>query len=318
MSALVTAWQFDAKGSGVELSLEEAQSAAQDKLVWVHLDAMHPEAQKIMQDLVDLDDHVEASLFADNTRPRCDVFDDGYLINLRGVNVNEGKDPVDMIAARIWISGNRIISLRRQPMLAFNDLRHALTKGRGPLGQGDFIARIANSLTERMSPILENIDDRITEFEDMGYLDSKADGELVELRQDIARLNRYITPQQQALLKLSNLDADWLSDAAKATVRHALDSVMLYLEELKELKERMQILTDQLQTQSNGRIEHTMYVLSVIAGIFLPLGFLTGLLGINVGGMPGVEDKNAFWLVTILIAAIGLGQYLYFRWKKWI
>lgn len=318
MSALVTAWQFDAKGSGVELSLEEVQSAAQDKLVWVHLDAMHPEARKIMQDLVDLDGHVEASLFADNTRPRCDVFDDGYLINLRGVNVNEGKDPVDMIAARIWISGNRIISLRRQPMLAFNDLRHALTKGRGPLGQGDFIARIANSLTERMSPILETIDDRITAFEDMGYLDSKTDGELVELRQDIARLNRYITPQQQALLKLSNLDADWLSDADKATVRHALDSVMLYLEELKELKERMQILTDQLQTQSNGRIEHTMYVLSVIAGIFLPLGFLTGLLGINVGGMPGVEDKNAFWLVTILIAAIGLGQYLYFRWKKWI
>ncbi|NVK17725.1 MAG: zinc transporter ZntB [Methylocystaceae bacterium] len=318
MSALVTAWQFDSKGSGEELSLEKAQSAPSDKIVWVHLDATHPDAKKIIHDFADLNDHVVASLFADNTRPRCDVFDDGYLINLRGVNVNEGKDPVDMIAARIWISGTRIISLRRQPMMAFNDLRHAFAKGRGPTGQGDFIARIANSLTERMSPILETIDDRITEFEDMGYLDSKTDSELVELRQDIARLNRYITPQQQALLKLSNLEADWLSDGCKATIRHALDSVMLYLEELKELKERMQILSDQLQTQSNGRIEHTMYVLSVIAGIFLPLGFLTGLLGINVGGMPGVEDENAFWLVTVLIGAIGLGQYLYFRWKKWI
>ncbi|WP_028880487.1 zinc transporter ZntB [Terasakiella pusilla] len=319
MSALVTAWQLNASGGGEELREDQiASKLKEDKIVWVHLDAMDPEAKPLLKEFCELDVHVEASLFASNTRPRADEFEDGCLINLRGVNVNEGKDPVDMISARLWISGNMIISLRRQRMMAFNDLREQLARGKGPTGQGDFVARVSNLLTVRMLPVLEAIDDQITSFEDMDYLKRGVDDELIEQRQNAARLNRYITPQQQALLKLSTLEADWLSDGHKTSIRQALDSVMLYLDEIKELKERMEILNDQLQKQSNGRIEHTMYVLSVVAGIFLPLGFLTGLLGINVGGMPGVEDQNAFWLVSLIILVIGIAEFMYFKWKKWI
>ena len=61
-----------------------------------------------------------------------------------------------------------------------------------------------------------------------------------------------------------------------------------------------------------------MYVLSVVAEIFLPLTFVTGLLGMNVGGLPGLDSPNGFLgsIATMVIA--GAGLLAFFRWKKWL
>ena len=61
-----------------------------------------------------------------------------------------------------------------------------------------------------------------------------------------------------------------------------------------------------------------MYVLSVVAAIFLPLGFLTGLLGMNVGGLPGVESPYGFIFASLLMVTATLGLISFFKWKKWI
>ena len=60
-----------------------------------------------------------------------------------------------------------------------------------------------------------------------------------------------------------------------------------------------------------------MYVLSVVAAIFLPLTFVTGLLGMNVGGLPGLESPNGF-IASVLIMVVAAGALsAFFRWKKW-
>jgi len=50
----------------------------------------------------------------------------------------------------------------------------------------------------------------------------------------------------------------------------------------------------------------------------LPLGFLTGLFGINVGGLPGVEDPNAFWWFCSGVAVIALGVGVWMRKRRWL
>jgi zinc transporter len=69
-----------------------------------------------------------------------------------------------------------------------------------------------------------------------------------------------------------------------------------------------------ISEQMNAR----MYVLSIVAAIFLPLGFFTGLMGINVGGMPRVEDGEAFWVVVAMCVGLMLVLGVIFRWKKWL
>lgn len=318
MSALITAWIFDGQGGGTEVSLQNLPSDYTGKLIWLHLDRTHGDARDILHQVATINEEAENRLFAETTRPRCEPFDKGYLINLRGVNINPGTDPVDMISARIWIDDNVIVSLRRQPMKVFQNIREKLQAGTGPENQGDFIADISNMITDQMGPIIEAIDTDVTRFEDMEKLPDDTEQAITGQRQMVVKLSRYVKPQKEVLANLSLLSAPWIDEQQKIRIRQALNSVTFYVEELIEINERMEILKDSLRQQSSERISHTMYVLSVVAGIFLPLGFLTGLLGINVGGMPGVEDKNAFWIVLLLVAVIGIAEYAYFKWKKWI
>jgi zinc transporter len=58
-------------------------------------------------------------------------------------------------------------------------------------------------------------------------------------------------------------------------------------------------------------------VLSVIAAIFLPLGFLTGLLGINVGGIPGADNPHAFLIFSAMLVIVVFLQVLLFKKLKW-
>ena len=73
-----------------------------------------------------------------------------------------------------------------------------------------------------------------------------------------------------------------------------------------------------IKSRRTEDISLRMYALSVVAGIFLPLGLLTGLLGINVGGMPGVDSPVAFTIVCVILVLIGLGQLWLFRRMRWL
>ena len=60
-----------------------------------------------------------------------------------------------------------------------------------------------------------------------------------------------------------------------------------------------------------------MYVLSIVAAMFLPLGFLTGLVGINLGGIPGSESPLGFLVFSLLMIMILALQLWYFSRKHW-
>ena len=59
------------------------------------------------------------------------------------------------------------------------------------------------------------------------------------------------------------------------------------------------------------------YLFTIVAVIFLPLGFLTGLLGVNVGGVPGLEEPQAFVWLILACLTISLGMLAFFRWRRW-
>lgn len=96
-----------------------------------------------------------------------------------------------------------------------------------------------------------------------------------------------------------------------------LDRVTRHVEELEELANRTQILNEELRNVHAERLDNLAYVFSVVATTFLPLGFLTGLLGVNVGGMPGLEHPFAFWIFTAMCFGLALVMIAFFKMLKW-
>ncbi len=78
------------------------------------------------------------------------------------------------------------------------------------------------------------------------------------------------------------------------------------------------MLQGELQNRLAEKQNARMFVLSIVAAIFLPLSFLTGVFGMNVAGLPGLEYPNAFNILTGSMLVLAIALVAYMRWKKWM
>ncbi|MFG0305635.1 MAG: CorA family divalent cation transporter, partial [Phycisphaerales bacterium JB040] len=140
---------------------------------------------------------------------------------------------------------------------------------------------------------------------------------LTLVRRQSISLRRYLAPQRDALVALASEQHESLAPHDRAAIRRAADQTARCVEDLDELRDRAAVATDELRARQDERIGRTSYLLTLVATIALPLGLITGLFGINVGGMPGVESPGAFWIVTvgmIVLSAAGIALFKFIRW----
>lgn len=297
-----------------------AEKLKSKDLAWVHLDAEHPDTRSWLLENVDyLDPLIVDALLAEETRPRVVEIDKGALLILRGVNLNENAEPEDMVSVRLWIDEHRIISMRRRKLKAVIDIREKLEAGNGPKDSGEFLSMLAARLFERMEPVLTELDERTDNVEERVMDDPRTEErkEIIDIRREAIIFRRYIAPQRDVLMYLRTSELRWLGQHDRRRMQESLDRVTRYIEDLDMIRERAQIVKDELANALADRLNKNMYVLSVIAAIFLPLGFLTGLLGINIGGMPGADDPQAFWVFTGGLTILVAIQIALFKKLKW-
>ncbi len=318
---ILLAYGFDGEGGGKALG-EDAISKRlkDDALAWVHLDANHANTRGwLEQEIAYLDPFIIEALLAEETRPRMTQIDGGVLLILRGVNLNENADPEDMVSIRLWVDEHRIISVRKRKLRAVQDIEEKIKAGNGPKDAGQFIAMLASRLFERMQPVLTGLDEVTDDIEEkiLESADTNLREAIVDVRKKAIMFRRYMAPQRDAIGQLRMTDLAWLDDVHKRHLQEAYNHVTRYIEDLDAIRERAQIVKDELANILADRLNKNMYILSVIAAIFLPLGFLTGLLGINVGGIPGADDTDAFIIFCAILGAIVSIQVVIFKRLRW-
>ena len=130
-------------------------------------------------------------------------------------------------------------------------------------------------------------------------------------------IRRYIAPQRAALETLSRQGARWFSNDQLYLLRELADQFLRYVEDLDLLRERTLVLQEELMNRISQEQNTRTYLFTVVATIFLPITFISGLFGMNTAGLPGLEDSNAFWIVSGVMALIAIGVFVWLRSKKW-
>lgn len=320
-SGLVFAFALDGKGGGRKLDFEGVRKwQPKDGTLWVHLDYTGKASKHWLSHESGIDPVIVESLTTEETRPRSLVHKGGMLVILRGVNLNPGADPEDMISIRLWIDANRIVTLRHRRVMAIDDLHQAVEAGSGPVGPGAFLEDLSDRLVIRMGTIISDVDDSVDALED-----EVLTAQSYELRQRIANIRRaaigmrrYLAPQRDVMARLYSEKVEWLNEMERMHIREISDRTTRYVEDLDAIRDRATVTQEELNNRLAEQMNKTMYILSIVAGIFLPLGLLTGLLGINVGGIPGTESKWAFTIFCILLLGIAGVQVWLFKRKHWM
>jgi len=277
-----------------------------DGWMWVHLDRTNEETEPWLRETADLDELAVEALLAEETRPRSELIGSGLLVILRGVNLNVGADPEDMVSIRLWVDANRVISLRARRLLAAQDMRDLIQRGDVPASPGALVVEMAGFLINRMGPVLDDLNDAVDQLEEdvLEAPGHELRTKLSKLRRQAISIRRFLAPQREVLARLHAERTPLFSDMDRGALREIIDRLTRYIEELDAARDRAAVTQEELGGRISDQMNKNMYVLSIVAGIFLPLGLLTGLLGINVGGMPGVNSHWGFTIVCIILIVL--------------
>ena len=318
---LILAYILDSKGGGRKITWDEISTwRPKQGILWLHLNYSFPDVKKWLYEESDLDKVIGDALTEEDSRPRCTLFQEGLLLGLRGVNLNPGADPEDMVGIRIWFEKDRIISTRKRKILSVTDIQAALEQGVGPESTGDFLVQITGRLMERMRQVIDDLEDAVADLEDQVLTGESRQlrTQLADLRRQAISLRRYLSPQREALSRLLTERIPWLEESGRIGLREVSDRLARYIEDLDEARDRAAVTQEELVNRMSEQMNNKMYLLSIVAAIFLPLGFLTGLLGINVGGIPGAESRLGFSVFVILLVIVVVFQIWFFKKKKWL
>ena len=288
-------------------------------LIWKHLELSDADSINWIKQESGVTEIVADALLDQESRPRSMQIGDGVLIILRGINLNPGQQLEDMISVRVWLEGDRVISTSRRSLKSVESIGKAVESEQGPETAGEFLTLLVQSLSDHINDAIEQIEKSLEVVED--NLDERAasrrNSPFSILRRQSARIRRYLAPQREALDRLSKITDSVFSLDDQANFREEANRLTLLLEDLELVRERTMVAQEEflgiLAHEQNAR----MLLLSIVAAIFLPLSFLTGLMGMNVAGLPGTENNGAFWFLVIMMLAISAVILALFRYKKW-
>jgi zinc transporter len=311
---ILQSWMLKNDGKWVDLGKKDPQTSDEYTLHWLHLcrDSLATQKRLFSEGI---DEIIIDKLTTEDTRPRTSIYPDGVLVNLRAVNISEDKEPHEMLSMRIFIEKNRIVSTSLEEIHLIADIKEILTSGYQPASKSEFLTAIIELITDRMELYVSDEKDKVYEMECelIGEYSQERANSISDVRRSVITFARYLSPQKDAILRLITLKEQIFTDDEKIVLTECVNNTSRFLEDLESVNNRCHVLKDDLHSLSAEKMNRNMYLLSIITLVFLPLTFLTGLFGVNLGGIPGAERSDAFYIFSIVLVAVFILQVIIFR-----
>jgi zinc transporter len=127
--------------------------------------------------------------------------------------------------------------------------------------------------------------------------------ELGSMRRVLVRLQRLLALEPGSLLRLLNRPPHWLQEEDVQELRQSTEEFALVISDLTALGERIKLLQEEIAAKLNEQSNRTLFTLTVVTVLALPINIIAGFFGMNVGGIPLADDPEGFWVLVALVAS---------------
>ena len=273
--------------------------------MWLHFNLAHAQALRWIQRHAQLPDAFFEALKEGSHSTRIERDDDALVAVINDVHFDFGFEPSDI--ATLWVSvGPRlVVTARTRPLRSVDVLRTAVRRGDAPGSSIGLLEQLMRTQADGLVGIVRGVTTRVDDVEDAllsGRLDRKR-ARLGVLRRLLVRLQRLLAPEPAALFRLLQHPPAWVPEDDLQELRGASEEFSVVLRDMQGLQERIKLLQEEIAASVNEDNNRSLFVLTVVTVLALPINILAGLFGMNVGGIPLAEDAHGFWIVM----AIGLG-----------
>jgi len=291
-----------------------------DRPYWFHFNRTRDDVQAWTRERANIPDTAVRGLLAEETRPRADPIESGLLVNLRGANLNPEFEE-ETIALRLWLEPTRLVTYEKFTIFAARDVAEQLTAERAAVRPERVFTRLVARIMERLEPMIDDLDETLYRLEDEAIdPDVSVDRrQLAGVQRKVIHLRRYLAPQREAMLRLVRGDGyPHFEKAELARLKEAANHLARLVEDLDAMHERAKSAQAEAAAQLEEASGRKLYLFTVATIIFLPLSFLTGVFGMNVGGLPWVETASGFLYVCGLMLATLVGATAVLVWRQWV
>lgn len=302
---LLGAWTIDADGTPDPLDWHQIDDPVPpDCWRWVHLHRDAAKAQAWLLDGVTPPAAISRAMLAEDTRPRYTEIEGKGLLILRGVNLNDGAEPEDMVSIRVFVDTQWIVTVSLRRLAAVDSIIADIEAGQAPPKTSAFVEQLVRALHQRVEPVLDELQEVIETHELEALNDSESPDRatraaFTDARQDAIIIRRHIAPQSATLRALAKNPPFWLESGT--VIGEEAETFARIVDDLDDIRERAAVLRDEMTARMTERQNTIILVLSVVSVVFLPIAFVTGLLGMNVAGIPLTETQSGFWIVCAIL-----------------
>ena len=317
--APMAVYVFDGKGGMQEVGADQALTPAPAKgFTLVSGNSGEPEFRIWLK--AQLGDDQAETMTSPDLRSRCTVTDDRAMVVMRVLRRRADPEDIRRQAVTMWLEKGRVIVASRAHLPELLGMPQWAQSHHAPLSPADFVARLGLRGADRIEPLVEHAGDVLDDIEEeiISGRTPELSAKLTQIRRTIINMRRTLWPQRDVLNTLEIEDLSFFTARDRARLREAAGRTGRLGDELQSLSERAGLVHEQILDTRAEQMNRTMLVLASVTVIAMPMTVISGILGMNVAGIPFQNNPEAFWAVVIGLAAIGVGTVWFMRSKKWL
>ena len=303
-----------------ELSWDDLDTALKHECawVWLHFDAANAFARQWIAQCQALPEALRDFLIDFEDRKRIEIVGENIIGVISDVHYRFDFDPDHIATLRFTLDAHCLISTRRKPLSATDQLRKAIREGLPYDSTAALMAGLFRFQADMLGTVAMHLSHEISAIEDQILADRVHDQrrQLGKIRRLAVRMHRHFAPEHHTLQRLCRRLPAWVGGADMTALGDTIEEFGEVVTELDTIQERAKLLQEELAARNAEETNRNLFILSIVTTIFLPITLITGIFGLNVAGLPGLEDALAFWWVMLGMAAVALIALLLLHWKR--
>jgi zinc transporter len=309
---LIAGFAFSPEGPPRPVDSEEAARllqtsadvhAERGNFLWLHFDLAHAATVRWLERHTELPGGFYEALGSPARSTRVERDGKVLVAVVNDVMFDFDFDASDLSTLWIGLNQGLVVTGRQQRLRSIDALRTRI-KGGEPLGtpmqlldyllheQCDVLTDIVRQVTQRA----DAIEDRL-----LAGRPSVQRAALGSIRRLLVRLQRLMAPEPASLFRLLQHPPLWVSQSDLQALREVNEEFLVVLSDMAALQERIKLLQEEVAAAVSEATGRSLFILTVMTVLALPINILAGLFGMNVGGIPLAEDPHGFWLIATLI-----------------
>jgi len=286
--------------------LQDEETAVASGFVWLHFSLSNSATETWLHRNLSLPEDFYDSLKSHVGLTRLEQEEQSLVGVFHDVLYDFKFDASEISAATLCIQPKLVISARLRPIRSMERVRQEVREGKQFRSSVELLAVFLEEQACVLDDVLRQATSRVDRIEDQLLANrvTVSRSALGSLRRVLVRLQRQMAPEPAAMFRLLHRPPEWIASEDLTALRQAAEEFSASVGDASSLVERIKLLQEELTAQVNEQTSRTLFVLTLVTVLALPINLVAGLLGMNVGGIPFTDTSHGFFEIVLALLAL--------------